>query len=161
MFVTTVKNSDPVEYRLHRDTCKGLNGSQRPLEDYLAEDPKAVVDAKPCGQCSPSKAVQVSVRHQAETALAAVTAKTTRKTTKKEKNVSDTATETTPKAPRTLAPTEGTQTCEHCGQDLPLTSFPTRAAKPGEAPTRGKVCRADLAAARDAKKAEKATAVAE
>lgn len=172
MFITTIVKKSAAdaaaapEFRLHRDNCKSLNGTQVVLDEAMVETPENVLAAKPCSVCSPSKAVQVSVRTEAQAAQN----RNNRKNTPKENTMSETATKPAkaPKAPkaakpaadkaeapkraRTLAPVDGTQKCEKCGKDLPLSKFPTRAAKPGEAPVRGKVCRADLAAARVARK---------
>jgi len=61
-----------------------------------------------------------------------------------------------PKAPRTLAATEGEQACRVCQESKPLTSFPTKAANKAGEILRDDRCRACRAIERDAKKAAKA-----
>lgn len=69
MYITTVTKGDDTTYRLHRDACKALNDSKRTVEAQLANDAQIVLDATACSTCKPSKAVQVSVRAEAEKAL--------------------------------------------------------------------------------------------
>lgn len=173
MFITTVTKNDDTTYRLHRDACKALNDSKRTVEAQLKADPQIVLDATPCSTCKPSKAVQVSVRAEAEKAAAGKAPKARKAVdteTAAEANlpqaevVADAATGEQPETGeptttigrgRSLAPKEGEKKCAGaCGQVLPLTKFPTLPAKAGEVPQRGDVCRADRNAERAAKKAQ-------
>lgn len=60
-----------------------------------------------------------------------------------------------PKAPRTTAATEGEQVCRACAKSLPLTKFPTKAAKDGIVGREDR-CRSCRDEARKAKQAAKA-----
>ncbi len=159
MFVTTTtKKSDEgevVTHRLHKDHCKSAGAVRVGTEDLLLEDPKVLLDVQPCGSCRPGKAELFSLKRQAETVIEKEKTMADKKATAKKSAAKKAdAKPKAPAKPRTLAPVDGTQVCERCGRELPLTKFPTiNPKKEGDKPTRGKVCREDLKKARDDNKA--------
>lgn len=67
MYITTVTKGADTTYRLHRDSCKlAKGGSARTLEAQLDADAQIVLDATQCSTCKPGKAMEISVRHEAQ-----------------------------------------------------------------------------------------------